>query len=104
MSNQLSLQAVPAIPGSGENIAPSRNAAPAQTPAAKPVPLFVNPSFRFDPTVGLEVMEFHDDTGRMTNSIPSQRQLAAYRDHQATPPGEPAPKPPQTGDGTTSAG
>ena len=73
---------------------PFRNSTPAQTPAAaeaKPVQLFANPSFRFDPSVGLVVIEFHDDAGNVENSIPSQRQLAAYRTHQQTLPGQRAP-------------
>ena len=44
---------------------PVRASAPAKpaAPAAKPVPLFVNPSFRFDLGVGLVVIEFHDNAG-----------------------------------------
>jgi hypothetical protein len=51
----------------------------------------VNPSFQFDPTVGLVVIEFHNNAGALTNSIPTQKQLAAYRDNQATLPGEQTP-------------
>jgi hypothetical protein len=101
MSNQLAIQAGLPVGGSGDVIPPTRTAEAVQAPAAKPVPLFVNPSFQFDPTVGLVVIGFHDDKGILTSSIPSQKQLAAYRDHQATPPGEPAPQPT---DGKTSAG
>ena len=87
MSNPLSIQAAVYIRGSGDNTAPPRSAARAEAPVAKPVPLFVNPSFQFDPTVGLVVIKFHDHSGAVTNTIPSQRQLAAYRTHQATLPG-----------------
>jgi hypothetical protein len=107
MSNPLSIQAALPIRGSGDSTAPSRSAAPAEAPAAKPVPLFVNPSFKFDPTVGLVVIDFHNDSGAVTDSIPSQRQLEAYRTHRETPPGEPAPpapKSPPPVDGKTSAG
>jgi hypothetical protein len=107
MSSQLSIQAGLSIGGSGGNIAPSRSVASALTPVVKPVPLFVNPSFQFDPTVGLVVIKFHNDTGELTNSIPSQRQLAAYRSHQATPPGEQVPQSantPRIAPGKTSAG
>jgi hypothetical protein len=107
MSNQLSIQAGLAVSGSGENTARSRSTEATPTPATKPVPLFVNPSFQFDPTVGIVVIEFHDAKGAVSNSIPSQRQLAAYRNHQATPPGEQtsaAPKPPQPASDKTSSG
>jgi hypothetical protein len=82
-------------------------AAAPTAPAAKPVPLFVNPSYKFDPTVGLVVIEFHDNSGTISNSIPSQRQLQAYRDHQETPPGEMEPEPPKAQplvSGKTAAG
>jgi hypothetical protein len=99
MSNQLSIQSTPS-----DTAALSRGIAPAPTltaPTAKPVPLFVNPSFQFDPTVGLVVIEFHNDKGTLTNSIPSQRQLEAYRTHRDTLPGE---QPPPTANGKTAPG
>jgi hypothetical protein len=80
--------------GAGEGATRSRSTTKAATPVAevsKPVQLFVNPSFRFDPSVGLVVIEFHNDIGKVENSIPSQRQLAAYRNHQAALPGEQDP-------------
>src|SRR5271163_4683313 len=101
MSNALLIQAGLPIAGSG---APSTGSAPNETPATpvvKPVQLFVNPSYQFDPTVGLVVLEFHDNTGAVSNSIPSQRQLEAYRTGQETPPtGQPTPTP-QAVDGKT---
>jgi hypothetical protein len=115
MSNLLSIQ--PGLPprGSGDSAAPTRNLAPAPAPVPKPVPLFVNPSFQYDSTVGLVVIDFHDNTGRVTNSIPSQQQLDAYRSHRAFLPREGPPptaqspsspitqSPPAT-DGKTAAG
>jgi hypothetical protein len=104
MSNQLSIQSALPVLGSGENQIQTRGVmqvqgsvqAPAQTPVPKPVPLFVNPSRQFDPTVGIEVIQFHNSAGAVSSTIPSQRQLAAYRSHQATLPGEPSPEPPRT--------
>jgi hypothetical protein len=46
--------------------------------------MFVNPSYQFDPTVDLVVVKFRDGAGKMTHSIPSQKQLAAYRTQQAS--------------------
>jgi len=100
MSSQLSIQAALPVLGSG---VPAQSAAPTQalpvsppaqaaSPAAKPVPLFTNPSSQFDPTVGLVVLDFHNDSGTVTSSIPSERQLEAYRTGLETPPGEPVPK------------
>jgi hypothetical protein len=102
MSDSLSIQAGSPVLGSGEITAPSRSGPPEVVPAAKPVPLFVNPSFRFDQAVGLVVIEFHDNSGKMSSSIPSQRQLDAYRSGQVPVPGERAPK--TSADGKTPAG
>jgi hypothetical protein len=91
MSNMLSIQPGLPLSGSGDSTAPTRNAAATSVPAAKPVPLFVNPSFQYDSTVGLVVIDFHNTTGRVTNSIPSQHQLDAYRSHRESPPGQGPP-------------
>jgi hypothetical protein len=68
--------------------------APAVTPvAATPAPVqsFTNPSLRLDAGLGLVVIEFHNDAGAVTRSIPSQQQLEAYRTHEQTPPGPDGP-------------
>jgi hypothetical protein len=74
---------------------------PAPAPMAKPAPLYVNPDIKFDPSVGLVVIEFHNDTGKLVDSIPNQRQLDAYRLHQTALPGEATPMKP---DGETPSG
>ncbi len=108
MSNQLSIQVNPPFHGSGDSPVPPRPAVPVQVPAApeaKPVQFFVNPSFRFDASINQVVIEFHNDVGKVTNSIPSQRQLQAYRSHQEVPPGEAqATNPLQPVDGKAPAG
>ncbi len=38
-----------------------------------------NPTLRLDPTLGLVVIEFHNQSGHVTTSIPGARQLDAYR-------------------------
>src|ERR1700733_3527174 len=101
MSDPLSIPA--GLPVAGSVVSPLSTPAVPLAPEAKPVQLYVNPSFRFDPTVGLVVIEFHDNTGAVSNSIPSQRQLEAYRTGQKTPPGEPAPTP-QATDGKIASG
>jgi hypothetical protein len=107
MSNQLTIHTGAPVLGTGDGNGPSHSAVATKAPAVKPVPLFVNPSFQFDSTVGLVVIEFHDAQGTVNNSIPSQRQLDAYRSHRALPPGEeppPADNPPHPPRGATSAG
>ena len=101
MSNSLSIQT--GLPVATLAASPLSTPAIPVAPEAKPVQLYINPSFRFDPTVGLVVIEFHDNTGAVSNSIPSQRQLEAYRTGQQTPPGEPAPTP-QATDGKIASG
>ena len=38
-----------------------------------------NPSLQLDPALGLVVIQFRNDSGAVTNSIPSERQLQAYQ-------------------------
>ncbi|HTZ70724.1 MAG TPA: hypothetical protein VMB71_08765 [Acetobacteraceae bacterium] len=47
----------------------------------------VNPGLHLDPALNLVVLQFFDSEGNVTQSIPSQRQLQAYRQGDATPPG-----------------
>jgi hypothetical protein len=47
-------------------------------PVATPLPT-PNPILRLDPELGMVVIEFHDTSGAVTTSIPSQYQLAAYQ-------------------------
>ena len=53
-------------------------AAPPTTPlpAAVPEP---SPRMRLDPALGLVVLEFRDHQGQVVQTLPSERQLAAYR-------------------------
>ena len=108
MLNDLSILAVPPLRGSGDTAVPQRPPASAATPApetAQPGKLYANPDFHFDPAAGLVVIEFRNESGKVTNTIPTQRQLDAYRSHQDAPgdaPGDtPALKSP---DGTASTG
>jgi hypothetical protein len=65
-----------------------------QVPATNPglaAPLITNPTLRLDAALELVVVEYRDDRGTITTSIPSQRALAAYRRWDATRTG-PAPR------------
>ena len=59
-----------------------------------PIP---NPTLRFDPVLGLVVIEFYSTTGAVTTSVPSQRQLQEYQRWNVTHLG-------QTPDGITDPG
>jgi len=87
MPNDLSVKAIAASTGASENPADPQAESftlPAYTPpahapparSASPIP---NPQLRLDPALGLVVIEFRDNSGSVTTSIPSQRQLEAYR-------------------------
>jgi hypothetical protein len=91
MPNELTIPAVQ--PATLPNArAPTR--APADPPAPAPVQAYINPSLRLDPGLGLVVIEFRNDAGAVTRSIPSKQQIDAYRTHEQTPPG-PDGKPPE---------
>ena len=57
--------------------------APSQVAAASLIP---NPSLRIDAALGIVVIEFHGDGGKVLASIPSQQQLDAYSSHTLTVP------------------
>jgi hypothetical protein len=72
--NDFTIPAVTAIPSG--NTAPTpvkpKAAAVELTMASAPtLPLTINPVLRLDDGIGLVVIEFHNDRGVITNSIPS---------------------------------
>jgi hypothetical protein len=73
----------------------SRSSPQARTepPAVSPRP-YINPSLRLDAALGLVVIEFRDDSGALTSTIPSERQIEAYRAHQEALPGQKPDMPP----------
>jgi hypothetical protein len=90
MSSDLSIGAVassPAVPTTGADKGAS---APAASPPSTPAnaPGTPNPTLLLDAALGLVVVEFVSKSGAVTSSIPSQRQLAAYRNGTAEPPGQ----------------
>ena len=77
----------PAWPRPVAEPTPSPPDAPAAAaPTALPGPPAM--SLRLDPALGLVVIEFRDQTGHV-ESLPTQRELDAYRRGGATPPGPP---------------
>jgi hypothetical protein len=53
----------------------------AASSTANPTP---NPTLELDAALGLVVIQFHNDSGAVTSSIPSQQQINAYRLWQET--------------------
>ncbi|MBR0683188.1 hypothetical protein GXW74_22050 [Roseomonas eburnea] len=51
----------------------------AAPPAPVPAPATPNPRLRLDGSLGMVVIEFRDAAGGVANTIPSPRQIAAYR-------------------------
>lgn len=85
MPNELTVTAVSGIASAGESHTEIKTK-PFPQPAVSGQP-YVNPSLHLDPALGLVVIEFRDEAGEVTASIPSQRQIDAYRQH-AHPPAE----------------
>ena len=72
------------IPALGPLATPVTAAAPAPpevvlAPAAVAAVPEPSPRMRLDPALGLVVLEFRDARGEVTQTLPSARQLAAYR-------------------------
>jgi hypothetical protein len=92
MPNDLRIQAAPSVnvgsewTGSVQTPATESGAVGHATPAASPTP---NPTLELDTALGLVVIQFHNDSGTVTNSIPTQQQLDAYRLWQETHVGPP---------------
>ncbi len=88
MPNELTIPAVQSAAASGQ--APARAKVSATATPAHVQP-FNNPSLRLDPALGLVVIEFRNESGAVTRSIPSQQQMDAYKQHEQTPPGPDGP-------------
>ena len=90
MPNELTIQPVQTAQAASETTAEPK-AAPFPTPhISHPAPTsqpYTNPSLHLDASLGLVVIEFRDEAGAITSSIPSQRQIEAYRMHQEALPG-----------------
>ena len=83
MPSDLTVSAISApasdtTPRNQSSLAPPPQPAPSPAAAAPDSP---NPTLRLDPSLGIVVIEFRSNSGLVTNSIPSERQLAAYHQH-----------------------
>lgn len=75
------------VPKATSDSSPPVRAGPASSP-------IINPTLRLNAALGLVVIEFRNDAGVITTSIPSQRQMEAYQRWAQTRTG---PKPSLTG-------
>jgi hypothetical protein len=90
MPSELTIKPVQTAQAASETTAEPK-AAPFPSPhPSHPAPAgqpYTNPNLHLDASLGLVVIEFRDDAGAITSSIPSQRQIDAYRMHQEALPG-----------------
>ncbi len=84
MSHDLTIPAIQAPTTLDPPVRQGRPARGSDTQAAASASAspYVNPTLRLDAELGLVVMEFRDDSGAVTSTIPSERQIEAYRAHQ----------------------
>jgi hypothetical protein len=74
--------AIPPIASRGMDSTPVRPAAPTPVVEPGPDPLPTarpNPSLAIDPSLGIVVMEFRDHDGAVAATLPTRRELDAYR-------------------------
>ena len=92
MSDSLAIQPVAATQAPGILQAAAHSAAAADTSTASTartiLPDLPNPSMHLDPQLGVMVLQFHSSNGQVTNTLPTQQQLDAYRAFGVPKPGE----------------
>ena len=69
----------PVVPASARGTARSSMDVASAAPASAPGPMTPNPSLRIDPALGIVIIEFHDQPGKVSSTIPTARQIDAYR-------------------------
>ena len=52
-------------------------------PAGAPAPMLPNPRLRIDAALNIVVLEFRDDGGQVSRTLPSAQEIKAYRDGAA---------------------
>ncbi len=79
MSADLSIDRI--APAAPQPVTTDPSPLPASTNQAEPAksPSLPNPLFTVDPSLNRVVLEFFSSTGVLTNTLPSQSQLDAYR-------------------------
>ncbi len=93
MPDLLTIQPVAATQAAGAAQGAAQSAAaPADTGSAAKtaLPDLPNPSMHLDPQLGMVVLEFHNTSGQVTNTLPTQQQLDAYRAFGVPKPGDDA--------------
>lgn len=78
MTADLALSTIPA-PDFPRTPPRATGAAPVARLPAAPAPVTPNPRLHLDAPLGIVVLEFRDSGGDVANTIPSPRQIAAYR-------------------------
>ena len=77
------------IPSARGNDAPAATAAKFETsPTPSSGTPNLNPGYRLDPALNLAVLQFFDEKGDVTQTIPSQKQLQAYQQDYGAAAGE----------------
>jgi hypothetical protein len=66
------------LPASAPGTAPALPVPSGPAESGTP-PAWPNPSLRLDPALGIVVMEFRDRAGGVQATLPTERELAAYR-------------------------
>jgi hypothetical protein len=82
MSNDLNVTPIAAAVAATESVGQTKDAASAAAMEPKTSvssAVGPNPSLELDPALGLVVIEFRNDAGAVTTSIPTEQQLLAYQ-------------------------
>lgn len=70
---------LPPVSPATRPVQPVAPATPATPAAAAPSVPMLNPRMRIDTELNLVVLEFRDDAGELRSSIPTPREIDAYR-------------------------
>ena len=84
MLNDISLPAIDTVHAGSVPAIQQRTSPEEPLQAVSAAPPILNPTLRLDAALGLVVIEFRNESGAVTRSIPSQRQLQAYQRWEAT--------------------